>query len=291
MPRLRLLVVVMGAICLVYSCVGLPSAPSPPARPLWSTPVYERLLGLLDGAKGLPFESIKVLLNDRIMREPIFPPATENIRSDERFLLSPRNTAVRPSAWDRTFAWNWADGGSNYILYAYSKDEEVFTRRMGDARRAAVSEHDAPFVPGVIYSWDVSLCVERCNLHLSAKPALRPTFVILSAAEEAAVDSYLAAVAAWCEGAGIAGSEEGTAITALVLETEHLLSEEQQLLVKELKKHPGSVLLHLVYSGALSTMNSPYGAREEYEKARDLFEKEAGIPKPADPSTAPTNDE
>jgi len=277
--------------CLVCSCAGLPISKMPAAVPLWSTPVYERLLGLVDGAKGLPFESIEAMLNDRIARAPVFPPPTENIRSDERFLVSPRNTAVRSSVWDRTFAWNWAEGGSNYILYAYSKDEEVFTRRMGDARRAAVAERDAPFVPGVTYSWDVSLCVERCNLHLSAKPALRPTFVILSAAEEAAVVGDLAVVADWCEGAGIARSEEGTAITALALENRHLLLEEQQLLVKELKKHPGSVLLHLVYSGTLSAMNSPYGAREEYEKARELFEKEAATPKPGDPPTAPTKDE
>ena len=58
--------------------------------------------------------------------------------------------------------------------------------------------------PGVVYSWDVSLCVERCNLHLSSRAALRPTFVIMSADEEAAVASDLAAVTAWCEGAGIA---------------------------------------------------------------------------------------
>ena len=36
------------------------------------------------------------------------------------------------------------------------------------------------------------------------------------------------------------------------------------------------MLLHLVYSGALSAMNSPYGARDEYEKARALYEKQTG---------------
>jgi hypothetical protein len=221
----------------------------------------------------------------------VFPPATEKIRSDELFLLSPRHTAIRTSAWDRTFTWNQAEGGRDYILHVYSKDDEVFRRMMGNARRAAVSEHDAPFVPGVVYSWDVSLCVERCNLHLSSRAALRPTFVILSASEAATADSNLGAVTAWCEGAGIGRSEEGIALTALTLEAGRLFLEEQQLLVKELKKRPNSVLLHLVYSGALSAMNSPYGARDEYEKARMLREKEAGTPLPANPPAVPAGDE
>ncbi len=276
---------------LTASCAGLPVSKTPPPPPLWSTPVFERLLAAIDGAEGPPFDAIRQMLDERITRAPVFPPATEKIRSDELFLLSPRNTAVRPSAWDRTFTWNWAEGGSSYILHAYSKDDEVFSRRMGDARRAAVSEHDAPFVPGVVYSWDVSLCVERCNLHLSSRAALRPTFVILSAAETATVDRNLGAAAAWCERAGIGRSEEGIALSALTLEAGRLFLEEQQLLVKELKKRPNSVLLHLVYSGALSAMNSPYGARDEYEKARTLYEKEAGTPLPANPPAVPAGDE
>lgn len=270
-------------LMFVCSCAGLPAAHTPPAAPLWSTPVFQRLAATIEEAEGRPFDAIRKTLDDRIARAPVFPPATEKIRSDELFLLSPRNTAIRPSAWDRTFSWNWADGGSSYILHAYSKDDEVFSRRMGDARRAFVSERDAPFVPGVLYSWDVSLCVERCNLHLSARPALRPTFVILPAAEAVASEADLAAVAAWCEAATIARSEEGIALTALALETARLYMEEQQLLAGELKKRPNSVLLHLIYSGALSAMNSPYGARDEYEKARTLFEKETTAPAPSTP--------
>jgi hypothetical protein len=288
--RFRLLLVGL-TLCLVCSCAGLSVSKTPPPPPLWSTPVFEKLLTVVAGAEGRPFDAISAIVNDRIARAPVFPPATEKIRSDELFLLSPRNTMIRPSVWDRTFSWNWADGGSSYILHAYSKDDEVFSRRMGDARRAFVSEHDAPFVPGVEYSWDVSLCVERCNLHLSAKPILRPTFTILSAAEAAAVEGALSAVTAWCETAGVAKSEEGVAVTALALETAGLYMEEQQLLVKEIKKRSGSVLLHLVYSGALSAMNSPYGARDEYEKARTLYEKEAGTPAQEPPSVIPAEDE
>jgi hypothetical protein len=282
---------IVFVLFLAVSCAGLPVSQTPAPPPLWSTPVFERLLAAVDGAEAPPFDAIRRMLDERIARAPVFPPATEKIRSDELFLLSPRNTAIRPSAWDRTFTWNWAEGGSSYILHAYSKDDEVFSRRMGDARRAFVSEHDAPFVPGAVYSWDVSLCVERCNLHLSSRAALRPTFVILSAAEVATVDSNLGAAAAWCEGAGIARSEEGIALSALTLESGRLLLEEQQLLVKELKKRPNSVLLHLIYSGALSAMNSPYGARDEYEKARTLYEKEVGTPSPANPPAVPAGDE
>jgi hypothetical protein len=269
----RLLLV--PALLAAASCAAPPVSKTPTPE-IWSTPVFNRLLAVIDRAEVSPFDSIREILEERIARAPVFPPATEKIRSDELFLLSPRNTTIRPSAWDRTFTWNWAEGGRDYILHGYSKDNEVFRRMMGNARRAVVSEHDAPFVPGVVYSWDVSLCVDRCNLHLSSRAALRPTFVILSSAEEAAVDDELKAVTAWCEGAGIARSEEGAAIFALTLETESLYMEEAQFLQKELKERPGSVLLHLIHSGAFSAMNSPYGARDEYEKARAIYEKGTG---------------
>jgi hypothetical protein len=274
--RIGTLLIVMALIITVTA--PLSAATKNPTEQLWSTPVFDRLLKTIEKAGGPPFDSIRKILEGRIARAPVFPPATEKIRSDELFLLSPRNTALRASAWNRMFSWNWADGGRDYVLHAYSKDSEVFKRAMGDARRAIVSEHDAPFVPGVAYSWDISLCVERCNLHLSAREALRPTFVILPAEEEAAVDMSLTAAAAWCEGAGIAKSEEGVAIAALAREAARLYMEEAELLTKELKKRPDSVLLHLVYSGALSAMNSPYSAREQYEKARALYEKETGVP-------------
>ncbi len=259
----------------VTSCAALPASKTP-APQIWSTPVFNRLLVAFERADGRPFDSIRKILNDRIAHAPVFPPATEKIRSDELFLLSPRNTMIRRAAWDRTFTWNLAEGGRDYILHAYAKEGEVLKRMMGNAHRAVVSEQEAPFVPGVVYSWDVSLCVERCNLHLSSRAALRPTFVILSATEEAAVEGDLKAVAAWCEEAGIARSDEAAALTALALEAARLYMEEDQFLAKELKKRPGSVLLSLIHSGALSAMNSPYGARDEYEKARALFEKETG---------------
>jgi hypothetical protein len=281
--RIKSLVLV-PILLLVISRAGLPAS-KPPALQIWSTPVFERLLAAIDEADGRPFDSIRKILDERIARAPVFPPATEKIRSDELFLLSPRNTALRPSAWDRMFTWNQAEGGRDYILHAYSKDSEVLKRMMGNARRAVVSVHEAPFVPGVVYSWDVSLCVERCNLHLSSRAALRPTFVILTQAEETAVAGDLSAVTAWCEETGIARSEEAAALTALALEGAGLYMEEEQFLGKELKKRPNSVLLHLIRSGALSAMNSAYGARDEYEKARALAEKEtAAVPveSPAD---------
>ncbi|MBN2224899.1 MAG: hypothetical protein JW765_09520 [Deltaproteobacteria bacterium] len=276
MKDIRVGTLLVIIILIVTATGSLSAATKNPTEQFWSTPVFNRVIKSIDGAEGRPFDSIRKILQDRIARAPVFPPATEKIRSDELFLLSPRNTAIRASAWNRTFSWNWADGGRDYILHAYSKDNEVFKRGMGDARRAVVSEHDAPFVPGVVYSWDISLCVERCNLHLSSRAALRPTFVIMSADEEAVVAGDLTAVTAWCESEGISGTEEATAIYALALEAARLYMEETQLLQKEIKKRPNSVLLHLVYSGALSAMNSPYGARDEYEKARALFEKETG---------------
>jgi len=263
-------------VLIVPVACALAQVSKPPEAQLWSTPIFNRLIVAIEPAKGRPFDSIRQIIEERIARAPVFPASTEKIRSDELFLLSPRNTVLRPSGWDRTFTWNWAEGGRDYILHAYSKDNEVFRRRMGDARRAVVSEREAPFVPGVVYSWDVSLCVERCNLHLSSRAALRPTFTLLSPAEEALVASDLVAVREWCEGSGIAGSEEETALTALVLEASGLFMEEQQLLGKELKKRPDSVLLALIHSGALSAMNSSYGARDEYEKARAFYEKETG---------------
>ncbi len=282
---------IVCAMSLTMSCAALQAPETPVPPPLWSTPVFERLLAVVAAAEEQPFDSIRNLLNERIARAPVFPPATEKIRSDELFLLSPRNTVIRRSAWDRTFTWNLAEDGSDYILHAYSRDDEVLKRRMGKAHRAAVSEHDAPFIPGVVYSWDVSLCVERCNLHLSSRAVLRPTFVILSEADEAAITGDLSAATAWCEAAGIDRSEEGTAVTALALEAAGLLLEEQQLLVRELKRHPNSVLLHLLYSGALSAMNSPYGARDEYEKARVLYEKERATTEPKAPGAVVGGDE
>ncbi len=278
MNNIRVGTLLAAVILSIMVTAPLSAATKNPTVELWSTPVYNRVLKAIEKAEGSPFDSIRKILEGRVARAPVFPPATEKIRSDELFLVSPRNTAVRASAWNRMFSWNWAEDGRDYVLHAYSKDSEVFKRAMGDARRAIVSEHDAPFVPGITYSWDVSLCVERCNLHLSARDALRPTFVILPADEEATVDKDLTSAAAWCDGAGIARSEEGIAIAALAREAARLYMEEAELLTRELKKHPDSVLLHLVYSGALSAMNSPYGAREQYEKARALYEKETGVP-------------
>ncbi len=266
----------LTAILMMPAACSLAPSPQPPVALLWSTPIYDRLIVDIEKAEGRPFDSIRGIVEDRITRAPVFPPATEKVRSDELFLLSPRNTELRPSVWDRTFTWNLAEGGRDYTLHAYSKDNEVLRRTMGNARRAVVSGPDAPFVPGVAYSWDVSLCAGRCNLHLSSRAALRPTFTLMTPAEETVVASDLSAVQAWCDGAGLVGSEEATALEALTLEASGLFMEEQQLLDKELKKRPGSVLLHLVRSGGLSAMNSPYGARDDYEKARALAEKETG---------------
>ena len=274
LPRVRNLLWIM-ILVMPAACALVPTA-RPPEAQIWSNPIFNRLVVDIEDAQGHPFDSIREIIEERMARAPVFPASTEKIRSDELFLLSPRNTVLRPSVWDRTFTWNLAEGGRDYILHVYSKDDEMLRRAMGSAHRAAVSEREVPFVAGVVYSWDVSLCVERCDLHLSSRAALRPTFALLSPAEEAQVASDLGAVRAWCESTGIAGSEEGTALAALVLEMSGLFMEEQQLVSKELKKRPESVLLHLVHSGALSAMNSSYGARDEYEKARALYEKEMG---------------
>jgi hypothetical protein len=272
----RVRVLFLTAILMTPAACALAPVPRPPAAQLWSTPIYDGLVVDIEKAEGRPFDSIRAIVEDRVARAPVFPPATEKVRSDELFLLSPRNTRLRPSVWDRTFTWNLAEGGRDYILHAYSKDDEVLRRTMGNARRAAVSELDAPFVPGVVYSWDVSLCAGKCNLHLSSRAALRPTFTLMTPADEALAASDLAAVRAWCDEEGLAAREEATALAALALEASGLFMEEQQLLDRELKKRPGSILLHLVRSGALSAMNSPYGARDEYERARALAEKETG---------------
>jgi len=263
-------------LCLFSACASLPVSDTPRA-PLWAAPIYEDLLAAAKKAEGRPFDAVRETIEKRIDREPVFPAATEKIRSDELFLLSPRNTKVRPSSWNRAFIWNQAEGGRDYVLHVYSGDSEVLRRPMGSARRTMVTEHDAPFVPGAVYSWDISLCVERCTLHLSSRPALRPTYCLLFPSEEEAVAGDLSAVEGWCEKTGIAGSEKAAALVALTLEDAGLFLDEAQFLEKELKKHPDSVLLLLVYSEALSAMNSSYTARDQYEKARALFDKESGV--------------
>ena len=242
----------------------------------WSAPVWRGLLAKIDDAKGEPFVSLKRRIEDRIAHPPVFAGEREGRRSDEIFLISPRNTKIRPSLWNRTFVWNLAVDGRDYVLHVYSGESEVVKRPMGKGRRAIVSEREAPFIPGVEYSWDVSLCVERCNLVLSSRPFLRPKFRLLSSTDEERIVRGLDAVTAWCRERGISKSEEEVALTALVLEESGLFMEQQQLLEKELKRRPESLLLHLVLSGALLGMNSPSGAQQEYEAARVLLEKAGG---------------
>jgi hypothetical protein len=262
----------LGLVLLTCGAALAEDLPAPAVEP-WTTPLWRDVEASMDGAKGSPFVSMREFIEDKIAHPPVFPKGDDLNRSDEVFLVSPRNTKVRASSWNRNFVWNFAVDGRDYILHVYSGDNEVVKRTMGMARRAYVSEHEAPFIPGVEYSWDVSLCVERCNLKLSARPSLRPRFTLMSAAEEAGVSTDLDAVGAWCEGRGMAKSEEEAALSALVLERAGLYMEEQQLLEKELKRRPGSILLHLVLSGALMGMNSPSGAKKEYEAARALVEK------------------
>jgi len=134
-------------LCLFSACASLPVSDTPRA-PLWAAPIYEDLLAAAKKAEGRPFDAVRETIEKRIDREPVFPAATEKIRSDELFLLSPRNTKVRPSSWNRAFIWNQAEGGRDYVLHVYSGDSEVLRRPMGSARRTMVTEHDAPFVPG-----------------------------------------------------------------------------------------------------------------------------------------------
>jgi hypothetical protein len=262
------------ALLSMAACLPLHASEIPIVE-LWSTPVYRGLLATIEKAKGEPFNSIRLIVDDKIAHPAIFPAAIEKMRSDELFLLSPRNTKVRPSHWDRNFRWNLAEGGRDYILHVYSGDNEIFKRLMGEAHRAGVSEHDVILGRGVVYSWDISLCVGRCGLHLSSRPALRPIFYLLSEAEEAAVAGDLETVSSWCRDNAVEPQEE-TALVALVLEHWGLYMEEDELLAGAIKKKPGSMLLTLVRSGALYAMNSPFGARDLSEKARVLYEKNAG---------------
>jgi hypothetical protein len=224
-------------------------------------------------AKGEPFTSLRRLIEHRIAYGPVFAAVDPGKNSDEIFLISPRNTKIRPEMWDGTFFWNLAEKGRDYILHVYSGESEVMKRAMGSAHRATVSESEAVFAPGTEYSWDVSLCVERCGLHLSSRPQLRPKFTLLSALEGKRVTEELDAVRAWCREHGMSGSEEEAALIALTLEGSGLFMEEGQLLDKEIKRRPDSVLLHLVLSSALYGMNSPWGARREYEAARALLDR------------------
>ncbi len=256
----------------VVSCALFPR-PAPGSPEPWSSPVWRGLLVKVADTKGEPFASLRERIEQKIAYPPVFAAKEEGKNSDEIFLLSPRNTKIRPEAWDRTFRWNLAERGRDYILHIYRGDNEVIKREMGSAHRATVSESEAAFLPDIEYSWDVSLCVERCGLHLSSRPQLRPKFTLLSDEAGKRVTEDLDAVREWCRERGMSGSEEEAALIALTLEGSGLFMEEGQLLDKEIKRRPDSVLLHLVLSGALYGMNSPWGARREYEGARALLDK------------------
>ena len=272
----------MLACLFVISCALFPS-PAPPRTELWSSPVWRGLLAKIADAKGEPFASLRERIENKISYPPVFAAKEEGKNSDEIFLVSPRNTKIRPETWDRMFLWNLAVNGRDYILHIYSGESEVMKREMGSAHRATVSEPDAAFLPGAEYSWDVSLCVERCGLHLSSRPQLRPRFTLLSDEAGKRVAEELAAVKTWCHERGMSGSEDEAALIALTLEGAGLYMEEGQLLQKEIRRRPDSVLMHLALSSALYGMNSPWGARREYEAARALLDTVKENPTAATP--------
>ncbi|MBN1574625.1 MAG: hypothetical protein JW984_15615 [Deltaproteobacteria bacterium] len=244
----------------------------------WRSEAWEELRAeIRDERKGLfndkgLFGEIDSLIKKKIEATPVFAENVKGRPSDEIYLLSPRNTAVRGSLWDGTFRWNWAVGGSNYVFHLYKDGAEIVeTPRNG--KRTINLKDSVEFIPGALYTWDVTCCVNICNLPLSSNAFDRPEFFIITTDEERAVEREIIAVARLSASRGTGGSPVDIALRGLVLERHRLYMEEVKLLSDGIKKHPKSALLHLVLSSVSDLTACPLKAREEYERARELSTK------------------
>jgi hypothetical protein len=238
------------------------------AREKWDIEVWEGLLFEIDGGKGGVFSTLETLIKEKMKSPVIFAGVVEGGAGDEIFLLSPRNTRLRPSVWDKRFIWKKTEEGTNYVFHLYADGKEVISDPQKDNKGTMVSDEEVDFSPGVEYTWDITTCVKICNLSLAASAFDRPTFVLMEEGEEEEVSEWLSVVDGWC--GEKADTEREIALSALVLEQFGLYMEEEEILRRGLKDHPDSVTLHLMLSGCLDVMGCPRGAEQEYLKAREL---------------------
>jgi len=232
----------------------------------WYDTAWEELSDSIESKRGEPYESIRDRIDEKREVEPIFAVGVQGGSGDDRYLLSPRNSRVRLSAWDGSFRWNLAENGRNYIFHLYVDGAETVTRMLPVTTKTRVEDDACWFVPGIAYSWDITLCVVACNLRLSANPFDRPWFDILTEDENAVVEGWLNELA----GNGDVDGETAAALTALALECHGLYFEEETYLLSAIEAYPESVILRLVLAGAYDLMKSPERARAAFEEARDL---------------------
>jgi len=141
----------------------------------WYDAAWCDLSSTIEEERGEPYESIRSIIERKREIEPIFAMDVQGGSGDDRYLLSPRNTRVRLSSWDGSFHWNLAENGRNYIFHLYADGVETVNRMLPVTTKTRVQDDACRFVPGVCYSWDITLCVVACNLRLSANPFNRPS--------------------------------------------------------------------------------------------------------------------
>jgi hypothetical protein len=224
--------------------------------------IREERKGILKD-RGL-FGEIDLMIKDKIEAVPVFAEGVKGRASDEIYLLYPRNT----------FRWNWAVGGHNYVFHLYRDGVEILNTSPG--RKRTIKPKSIEFVPGHTYTWDVTCCVNICNLPLSSNAFNRPEFFILTAAEEKAVEREIDEVARLSASRGVVGTPVDIALKGLVLERHLLYMEEIELLSDGIEAHPDSALLHLLLSSVSDLTGCPSRAREEYERARKLSAGDGG---------------
>lgn len=274
MRKIKLLSLIIPVLIFVISCnhfyskfSGLRSLET---KEKWDSEIWEGLLREIDDERGDVFSALKTLIKDRIISPVIFAGYVEGGAGDEIFLLSPRNTKLRLSVWDRTFLWKKTEGGTNYVFHLYADGKEVLKEPQDQKRRTQISDEEVDLIPKVEYTWDVKTCVKICNLSLSSSAFDRPKFLVMTKEEEEEVSDWLFIVDEWCQKKNIKSLETKVALCALVFEHFGLYMEEEDLLKGALKDYPDSATLHLILSGCLDIMECPRGAEGEYLKAREL---------------------
>ena len=256
----------------------------------WSYDVWMGLKTEIADEKGEVFKVLKDDIKKKMNEPVIFAGDIDGFSTEESFLLSPRNTMVRPSNWDKTFYWQRAERGRDYVLHIYAGGKELLELPQGNDSKLTISCQFLEFEPSVEYNWDITLCVDLCGLHLSSNVFDRPSFELLTPEEEWEVSLWLGEVSRnfssnrlipWLDGGGgewndnrfYLETEDEIALKGLVLEHFGLFMEEEALLAAGIERYPESTVLNLMISGAYDLMGSPGKAREHYLRAQEFYHK------------------
>jgi hypothetical protein len=239
----------------------------------WQEKLWGELLPAAKKVRGVNREvssALTEIIKKKMERAPVFAEKKGREVGDETFLLSPRNSLIRPSRWDRSFIYKGAEKGYGYVFHLFCEGEEVYSKPVEKERRVVIDETAYRFQTGIEYTWDVTLCVELCGLHLSATPFHRPAFRLLTEDEERVVSDWLRGVERWENDLVSVDAVEKVALTALILEHFGLYMEEEELLLEKITDNPDSALLHLVLSGVYELMGFSTRATDAYDTAREL---------------------